>query len=131
MKSHLMNPMIMTGMIIVFFALAAYSTALFHEVKTHLASKAVLGFFTAGVLLDITSTTFMIIGSRHIAITPHGLLGYSALAAMLIETVLLWKHKNASGWDSKLSKQLHIYTVAAYSWWVIAFIAGALLVMVK
>ena len=33
----------------------------------------------------------MIIGSRNIALTFHGILGYSALGAMLIETVLVWK----------------------------------------
>lgn len=131
MNSHMMNPALMAGMIIVFFALAAYTTAFFLGIRTHFASSSVLGFLTAGVFFDMTSTAFMIIGSRHIAITPHGFLGYSALAAMLIETALMWKYRINSSRDALLPRWLQIYTIAAYSWWVIAFIAGALLVMVK
>lgn len=114
-----------------FFALAAYSTAIFFEIRRRTASGAVLGFFTAGVIFDITSTTFMILGSRHIALTLHGLLGYSALAAMLIDVVLLWKHRIEKGDNLTISRPLHLYSMLAYTWWVIAFIAGAMLVMIK
>jgi hypothetical protein len=130
MRSQL-NPLLITGMSIVFFALLSYSTAVFFEFKTRIASRVVLGFFTAGVIFDITSTTFMILGSRQIAITLHGLIGYSALAGMLIDAVFLWRHRIAKGNEIKISRSLHIYSMAAYSWWVIAFIAGGLLVMVK
>jgi EamA domain-containing membrane protein RarD len=126
-----LNPFLITGMFIVVFALMSYSAAIFFEVKTRLASRAVLGFFTAGVIFDITSTTFMILGSRHIPITPHGLLGYSALAVMLIDAVLLWRHRMTKGAGVKIPRGLHIYSITAYSWWVLAFIAGGLLVMIK
>ncbi len=130
MKGH-MNPFLMAGMGIVFFALASYTTALYFEVKTRLAKGKVLVFFTAGVALDITSTICMILGSRHAGITAHGLLGYSALAAMLVETALLWRHSMAAGKQVKVSAKLHAYSIAAYAWWVTAFIAGAMLVMLR
>ena len=126
-----MNQFLITGMIIVFFALFSYSTAVFFEIRTRTTSRAVLGFFTAGVIFDLSSTTCMIIGSRHIALTLHGLLGYSALAAMLIDVVLLWKHRIEKGDNLTISRPLHRYSTLAYTWWIIAFIAGAMLVMIK
>jgi hypothetical protein len=68
----------------------------------------------------------MIINSVNIPITPHGMLGYSALLAMLIDAVLVWRfwlkyHAPA------VPHGLHLYTRFAYSWWVLAYIAGAII----
>ncbi len=125
----MLNPMIITGMAVVTCALALYSIAVYYEFKTHTVSKKVLFFFTAGVMLDITSTTFMIIGSRRIPITPHGILGYTALTVMLIDVFLLWRLRLQKGAGEKLPEMLHRYSASAYSWWVLAYIAGGLLVM--
>jgi hypothetical protein len=125
------NPMLITGMIIVNGALIVYSIAIFFEIRLRKAATKVVAFFTAGVILDITSTAFMIIGSRHIPITPHGFLGYSALAAMLAEAVILWRYRLKNGTEAKLTGKLHVYSVLAYSWWVIAYIAGGLLAVLN
>lgn len=125
------NQFLIAGMTIVLFAFVSYSTAISFEVKNRKASNALLGFFTAGVILDVSSTVCMILGSRHMAITPHGLLGYSALAGMIIDAVLLWKHRVQKGDNLTLSRPVHLYSRLAYAWWIIAFIAGALLVMIK
>jgi hypothetical protein len=68
----------------------------------------VLTFLTIGIILDITATCFMIAGSHRIPITFHGILGYSALAAMLIDTVLIWKTRIRGA--LVLSGRLHLYT---------------------
>jgi len=125
----MLNPLLITGMSIVMFAFVSYTIAIIFEIRTRLASNAVIGFFTAGVLMDITSTTFMILGSRHIPITLHGIIGYTALAVMIIDTILMWRYRAKNGRHGRLSKALHNYSVCAYSWWVVAFIAGGMLVM--
>ena len=125
----MLNPLLIAGMTVVNFALITYSLACFFEVRKRRLSAQVLGFFTAGVLLDITATTLMILGSRKIPITPHGILGYTALAAMLTDVILLWRQKKIKGLNGEISKKLHIYSTIAYCWWVIAYIAGAMLVM--
>ena len=123
-----MNSTLIKAVIVVTFALIFYSVAILTEQRKGYISKVVLGFLTAGVILDVTSTLLMIIGSRKIPITIHGFIGYSALLVMLIDTILIWRfwRKNRG---IQVSKGLNIYTRLAYCWWVIAYIAGAIIAM--
>ncbi len=54
--------------------------------------------------------------------------GYSALAAMLVDTALAWRHRGRFH-DAPTPRWLHLYTRAAYVWWVVAFVTGAILAM--
>jgi hypothetical protein len=123
-----LNSTLIKAVIVVTFALISYSIAILTEQRKGYISKVVLGFLTAGVLLDITSTILMIIGSRKIPITIHGFIGYSALLVMLIDTILIWRfwRKNRG---TQVPHVLNIYTRLAYCWWVIAYIAGAIIAM--
>ncbi len=123
----MMNPTLMAGTAIVTVALIAYSIAVINEQRKRKISGFVLFFLTAGICLDITATVFMIIGSHRIPITFHGVLGYSALAGMLTDTVLIWKTRLRK--TETVSKKLHIYTRIAYLWWVIAYFAGGFIAM--
>ena len=125
-----MNHILMTGVIIVTFALAFYSVAVITEQRRSIVSKAVLTFLTAGLVCDVTSTLCMIIGSHNIPLTVHGVIGYTALLAMLVETMMIWGHwrKNRSG--TKVPRGLHLYTRIAYGWWVVAYIAGGIIASV-
>jgi hypothetical protein len=91
----------------------------------------VLIFLTLGVLLDITATTFMIIGSSKGPLTLHGILGYSSLAGMTTDAILIWRQKIKSGIGAAVPKGLHLYSRFAYIWWVLAFITGGLLVALR
>jgi hypothetical protein len=117
------------GSFIVIFALLFYSIGFLKVRKIKIINTFVLVFYTIGVSLDITATTFMIIGSTKGLFTPHGLLGYSALLGMLTDTILFWRYKIKHGSSEPISKSLHLYSQIAYAWWVIAFISGGLLVL--
>jgi hypothetical protein len=125
-----MNLTLITGIVIVNFALVFYSIAIVPEQKRKVITKATLFYLTLGIACDVTATIFMIIGSKHIPITVHGCIGYSASLAMFADTALIW-----SFWikfrDKIVHEKLHIYSRYAYMWWVVAYIAGSLLVMVK
>jgi uncharacterized repeat protein (TIGR03987 family) len=125
-----MNPILGKAVIIVTFALLFYSVGVIQEQRKSAISKQILSFLTAGIICDIASTTLMIIGSRNIPITLHGLLGYSALAAMLVDTILIWRHWISERGRIKVPHKLHLYTRIAYGWWVFAYIAGAIIAMV-
>ena len=73
----------------------------------------------------------MTAGSENPAFTLHGLLGYSSLTGMLTDAILLWNLRIRRGVKSKVPKGLHLYTRAAYSWWIPAYITGALIVIIK
>ena len=53
-------------------------------------------------------------------------MGYIGLLAMVIDAVLVWKHKIVSGAEVLFSKGLNLYSKLAYVWWVIAFITGVI-----
>jgi len=126
-----MNTVSMIGAIIVTLALISYSIGVIAEQRRRRIVQTVLLFITAGIFLDITATIFMIIGSTNSPFTLHGFLGYSALLAMLIDVVLIWDFHKKYGAAVEVPKKIHRYTLFAYSWWVIAYITGSLLVMMK
>ena len=119
-----MNPTIVKAVIVVTFALVFYSIGVILEQRRSRITRAVLAFLAIGVTLDITSTVLMILGSSHITI--HGFIGWSALAAMLTDAVLIWRHWTRQK-DGVVSRGLNLYTRYAYSWWVVAYIAGAVI----
>ncbi|MFC2151597.1 hypothetical protein ACFLSE_03645 [Bacteroidota bacterium] len=126
-----MEKISMIGAIIVTLALISYSIGVITEQKNHKVVKNVLLFITLGVILDITATTCMIIGSSNTPFTLHGFLGYSALLAMLIDAILIWKFYKKNDSNTDVPKTLHRYTLLAYLWWVVAYITGSMLVMMK
>jgi len=68
----------------------------------------------------------MIVGSKHIPITFHGIIGYSALLGMLIDTIGIWRAKLK---NIGISNKLHLYTRFAFTWWLIAYFAGGTIAM--
>jgi len=122
-----MKPILIAGTIIVNLALVFYTIGILTEQLRRVVSRRVITFLTLGVIFDITATACMIAGSSSGPFTLHGILGYSSLAGMLIETVLAWKHY-LSRPDHPVSRPLHLYSRFAYIWWVLAYITGAALV---
>lgn len=123
-----MNPYLQIGTSVVIFALISYSIAIITEQRTKRISQRVITFLTLGVLLDITATIFMVIGSDKGGFTLHGFIGYSSLLGMLLDAVFMWTRIAKSGINSEVHKKLHLYSRYAYLWWVLAFITGGLLV---
>ena len=129
--SPVMKPILILATSIVNLALVSYSIAIITEQVRHQISSRVMIFLTLGLMFDITATILMIIGSENPAFTLHGLLGYSSLTGMLIDAILLWYLRIRNGIKSKVPKSLHLYTRLAYFWWILAYITGALIVILK
>lgn len=119
------------GATIVLFALGAYSVSVITEQRTRRVTPRVLTFLTVGVILDIVATVFMILGSSKGGFTLHGLLGYSSLGGMLVDTFLIWRFSLTHAPDTPVGNGLHLYTRIAYGWWIAAFITGGLLVAMR
>ena len=126
-----MKPILIAGTIIVTLTLISYSIAVITEQRKSLITGRVLFFLTLGVMLDITATTCMIIGSENSPFTVHGILGYSSLTAMLTDAILSWRFYMKNGPETKVPRGLHLYTRIAYSWWILAYITGSLIVILK
>ena len=126
-----MNALLVAGTRIVILALIAYSIAIITEQRKHKVSNIVTTFITLGIIFDIIATAFMISGSSNSPFTLHGILGYSSLAGMLVDTVLIWRHRIQNGKETEVPAWLHKYSRYAYIWWILAFITGGLLVLFK
>ncbi len=119
-----MNELYLKGSLVT-FALNV-SIGVISEHRKRVINRRVLVFLTVGVMLDISSTVLMIIGSGKIPITVHGFIGYSALMVMLTDTILAWCYRCKNG-DKQISNGLNIYTKIAFGWWVVAYIVGAIM----
>lgn len=126
-----MNTYLQIGASIVVFALVSYSIGVLTEQRIKHITRSVITFVTIGVVLDITATIFMIIGSDKGGLTLHGFIGYSSLLGMLLDVIFMWVRIFKHGINNKTSGGLHLYSRYAYIWWVIAFITGGLLVLFK
>jgi hypothetical protein len=124
-----MNTLSIIGATIVTLALISYSIGIITEQVRKKIIPRVLIFITLGVVLDITATAFMILGSKNSPFTPHGFIGYSALFLMLIELVRIWRAYNKLGMGADVPKGVHLYSRYAYIWWVVAYITGSLIAM--
>lgn len=124
-----MNPISITGAFIITIALLSYGIGSISLQRFKMLSPGVLWFLSIGVILDITATIFMIIGSKNILFTLHGCIGLSALLAMLIDLILIWRVYSKEGFNVFVSKKLQLYSKFAFGWWVIAYIIGSILVI--
>lgn len=125
-----MNPIRMAAVSTVTIALILYSIGTFKEQRGHRATAGVRGFLSAGLTFDVIATILMIIATGSVAPTLHGWLGYSALALMAVDVVLMWRHWQAKG-DAPVSPGRHLYARIAYGYWLVAYFAGAALVMAQ
>ena len=125
-----MDPVRMTAVLTVTLALTLYTIGTLKQQRSRRSTAAVRGWLTVGVVFDVLATALMIVASKSIAPTVHGVIGYSALALMVTDTTLLWRHARAKG-AVEVSRGLHLFSRAAYGYWVLAYVTGGLLVMAE
>ena len=124
-----MNTLSIIGASIVTLALISYSIGILSEQFKKKIIARVLIFITLGVVLDVTATIFMILGSTNSPFTYHGFIGYSALFVMLIELFRIWRTYSKLGMGAEVPRGVHLYSRYAYIWWVVAYITGSLIAM--
>jgi hypothetical protein len=118
-----MKPVIMAGAAIVNLALISYAIGVIAQQRSHKVGGWVTGFLTLGVLLDITATICMMLGTANSPFTVHGLIGYSALALMIIATVRAWVHRTKMP-GAPVPRGLHLFIRYSFIWWVITWGTG-------
>ncbi|MBK7212377.1 MAG: hypothetical protein IPH88_03555 [Bacteroidales bacterium] len=125
-----MKPVLIAGITLVNIALASYSIAIITQNRKRKMSRTVLTFLSIGVFFDITATICMIIGSGHF-LTVHGVIGYSSLIGMLTDTILSFRLVSKNGLDFSIPAKFNRISTSVYIYWVLAYITGAVLVMVR
>ena len=126
-----MKPIVIVGTIIVHLALLSYGVGIIIQQVKHRVTQSVLVFLGLGLLFDVVATVCMIIGSGRGFITTHGLLGYSCLLIMAIDSVLIFIHYFRNG-NQQVPRSLHLFSRYAYTWWVVgAYITGGLIAYLR
>lgn len=125
-----MDPVRATAVLTVTLALTLYTIGTLKQQRSRRSTGAVRAWLTVGVVFDVLATALMIVASKSIAPTLHGVIGYSALALMITDTTLLWRHARAKG-EAEVPRGLHLFSRAAYGYWVLAYVTGGLLVMAE
>ncbi len=122
-----MNPIVISGTIIVHLALICYGIGIVNEQIRHRVTRFVLVFLALGLLFDLVATVCMIVGTGRGLITKHSLLGFSCLLAMAVDSILVLRHYLKYG-TQPVPRILHLYSRYAYIWWVAgAYVTGGLL----
>lgn len=124
-----MKPILIAGVVIVNMALISYSIGIITQLVTKKISKKVLIFLSFGLLFDISATICMILGSSTGGISLHGLIGYSSLLGMLLDTWFSYRYALKSGLNTEPGKKFNTWSAVAYGYWVVAYITGAIIVM--
>lgn len=125
-----MDPVLRTAVVVVHAALLAYTVGVVLEQRGRRATRAVVSWLTVGVVCDVLATAGMIVGSARGLLTLHGVLGYSALVGMTVDTARMWRHRLSRG-EEAVPRALHLFSRFAYLWWVVAYVTGAALVMLE
>jgi hypothetical protein len=126
-----MNPLLIAGVSIVNLALLAYTVFFVMLIRKRTIGKLVMGVLITGVLLDLTSTICMILGSSNGPLTLHGFIGYVALLGMMVELFLIARFVRYNGFQVMLSKPVILASKVFYIYWIAAYITGAILVMAE
>lgn len=119
-----MKPILIAGSSIVTVALVLYTISFIRFHKRKAITLPTLRIQTLALVFDITATSLMIIGSENSPFTLHGILGYSALTVMIIDTSFFWAKRKSDN-----HKGLLTYSTIAWVWWVLAYITGSAIAM--
>ena len=126
-----MKPILLVGSLIVSLALIAYSIGVITEQRKKIVTLRTLIFLAIGLCFDVAGTTCMIIGSSNSPFTYHGFIGYSALLAMFLDTLLMWRLKYHNGINTSVPSGIHKFSLIAYLWWILVYVSGFLMAMNK
>ena len=121
-----MSPVILSGIVAINLALLAYTAGIVAVHRHRRASPFVLRVFALGLALDLVATGCMVAGSHRGWFTPHGIVGYVALAVMVVVVVLLWGLRR-EGKDAQIPAGLGMFLRGAYGGWLIAYAIGVIM----
>ena len=122
-----MKPIIIFALVMVHGALISYGIGIITEQIKHRITRFVVLFLALGLIFDLIATVCMVVGAGRGFLTTHGILGYSCLLTMAVDSTLVLRHRLKWG-DQQVPHGLHLFSRYAYCWWVLgAYIIGGFL----
>lgn len=119
--------LLIIAVVSMFFAVTAYTTAVFMEKKVGMIKANHLIIFTVGLLFDTIGTTSMSRISEGFTFDLHGLTGIVALVLMLLHVILAYAVYIKGTIRQK--KNFHKYSFYIWLLWLVPFVSGMALNM--
>lgn len=119
------------GAFLITFALLSFGYGINSLQRFKLVSRGILWFIFVGLVLDVAAIICMISVLSEISFTIHGVIGISALLVMAVNFGWLFNFYKKYGAETTISKALFLYSSIAHGWWVLAYLIGVLLVILK
>ena len=126
-----MQPISIIGAFLITFALLLFGYGINLLQRFKLVSRGVLWFVFLGLVLDAAAIICMIQDFSDIPFTVHGVIGFLALFVMMVDFAWLLYHYKKYGAETTISKALFWYSSVAHGLWVLAYLIGILLVILK
>ncbi len=124
-----MNILSLVGALVITLSFLSYGIGSITLQRFKVLDWGVLVFISLGVLLDIVAVVFMVAGVGMFKISIHSILGFSATFTMLVNLFLILRLYVLKGMHSTIDRPLLIFSLIAYTWWVIAYLTGSLLIL--
>lgn len=121
--------MLTMSIIAMILALICYSIGVWGERISGRLKKSNLIFFWIGFVFDTTGTTIMSIMSEKFQFDIHGVTGLLAILLMLFHAI--WATIVLVNNNDKLISKFHKFSLVVWIIWLIPFITGMLLNMMK
>lgn len=125
-----MNPISLLGAFIATLALLSYGIGSISVLRFKMVSPGVLWFLTLGIILNISATICMTLGSDDSSFNIHVYIGFSAFLVMFVNVILIWLLYLKKKMYAEINEKLHAFSRVAIIFWIIAYLTGSLLVIV-
>ena len=110
-------------------ALVMYTSGVWGEKLSGILNKWHLGFFWTGFVFDTIGTTLMGRIAGVFTFNMHGITGAAAIVLMLAHAI--WASLALAYKKEKVLRNFHNFSLVVWVIWLIPFVSGLLLAMVR
>lgn len=126
-----MNPISVIGAFVMTFSFLAYGIGSVTVERFRIVGSVVLIFMSVGIVFETAAFLMVYLGANELISGLRGLVGASAFLIMLANVVWVWLVYFKKGIDAPVSTALLHYTKTAYFVWVLAYLAGIVILILK
>ena len=119
------------GAVLASLTLVFYTAAIYLEKKHKFVTYKVIALQIAALAVNIGAVVMMSLESKQSIISSHGIIGYSSLVAITVNTVMTFRFYIKNGPYTRIPFRVRLYTTITYTWWLVAYISGGVLSIVR
>ncbi len=119
------------GAFLITFAMLSFGYGCIALQRFKLISKGVLWFLFTGLVLEALSIVLMVSDGNEMSFTVHVVVGVSAYLGMIV--IFAWAVHFYRTYDAEttIGRPLFLFASISYAWWVVAYLIGITLVILK